>query len=382
MAPARRRKRKIAIQRGKRWYENFSVPGRRFRSVIDEATDEASATRIAAATMARALEEAAQRHPGRRGPVKMTIDEAAARHLLSLEGKSSAYQAAHVAETFIALVGGDVLLSEVQTADVSRWVVERLVAAQPQTVNVMVGRLRAVFNYARRAWNAAVPEIDWKIALRDAPEFRRRVVGDGELERVLGAIHPDYHDPVLFAYLTGVRLANVVALRWQQIDWLKLTITFRVKSRKPGGKLHTIPMDDQTAAVLRRQPRSADAQPSDLVWTYAATTASRNQRRKVAHVAGQRYPVTRHLLNQRWHEAKVAAGCPDLRFHDLRRSMITEVIESTGNVRTAQELAGHADASTTLRYCVTDMGRMRAAQAQRAQKLTQLAAPKLKAVEE
>ena len=59
---------------------------------------------------------------------------------------------------------------------------------------------------------------------------------------------------------------------------------------------------------------------------------------------------------KQWQRVRKAAGCNDLRIHDLRRSASHTVIKATGNPRAAQKVLGHADLSTTLRHyaSVTD----------------------------
>ena len=53
-----------------------------------------------------------------------------------------------------------------------------------------------------------------------------------------------------------------------------------------------------------------------------------------------------YILKRRQQQAGVEHFSP----HDLRRSCITDLLEAGGDVLTVQQLAGHADASTTARY--------------------------------
>lgn len=54
-----------------------------------------------------------------------------------------------------------------------------------------------------------------------------------------------------------------------------------------------------------------------------------------------------------------AAGLGTLVSHDLRRTLITAGLESGGHLRDLQELAGHANAATTLRYAQASDARAR-----------------------
>jgi integrase/recombinase XerD len=52
------------------------------------------------------------------------------------------------------------------------------------------------------------------------------------------------------------------------------------------------------------------------------------------------------ILKRRAKEAGVAAFAP----HDLRRTFVSELLERTGDLALASELAGHSDPRTTTRY--------------------------------
>ncbi|MEE9175600.1 MAG: site-specific integrase, partial [Thermodesulfobacteriota bacterium] len=44
------------------------------------------------------------------------------------------------------------------------------------------------------------------------------------------------------------------------------------------------------------------------------------------------------------------AGIEGLRFHDLRHTAATRMIENTGNIVAVSKILGHADIKTTMRY--------------------------------
>jgi site-specific recombinase XerD len=51
-----------------------------------------------------------------------------------------------------------------------------------------------------------------------------------------------------------------------------------------------------------------------------------------------------------WDAARIRAGLPDLRVHDLRHSFASFLVNAGRSLYEVQELLGHADIRTTSRY--------------------------------
>ena len=170
---------------------------------------------------------------------------------------------------------------------------------------------------------------------------------------------------VAFALESGQRLDNVRSLRWKQIDWKRRTITFHIKSRKPGGRHHVIPLTEPMTAVLSvergRHP--------EFVFTYAAAAGGAGRywsmvegvKVAIERKAGQRYPWSRYGWRKPWLAALEAVGLTEARFHDLRHTAATRLQAQTGNIKLVARLLGHASVTTTTRYLKADVEELRAA---------------------
>jgi len=51
-----------------------------------------------------------------------------------------------------------------------------------------------------------------------------------------------------------------------------------------------------------------------------------------------------------WHEARTAAGLPDLRLHDLRHTFASHLVSSGVSLPIVGRLLGHTQPQTTQRY--------------------------------
>jgi len=62
-----------------------------------------------------------------------------------------------------------------------------------------------------------------------------------------------------------------------------------------------------------------------------------------------------------WDAARIRAGMPELRIHDLRHSFASFLVNAGRSLYEVQELLGHADIKTTSRYAHLSRDRLNAA---------------------
>jgi integrase len=236
----------------------------------------------------------------------------------------------------------------------------RLGASQ---INHHLKHLRAVMNMARDDWGYTVQRFKW--ALRDEPEAPNRILSEAEEAKVFTALTPDMLPIYEFSLLSGVRQGNAVRLRKDQVNFDAGVIRFRIKSRKREGKVSAekfdLPITNEIEAILRAE---WDNHPV-YVFTYVSERnciyIEKETGERVVQRKGQRYPMTRKLLVDRWAKACKKAGIAGLTWHRIRATMITRTIDETGSVKTAMISVGHKDEKTTMRYDSRNADDVRAA---------------------
>jgi integrase len=143
----------------------------------------------------------------------------------------------------------------------------------------------------------------------------------------------------LTAAFTGLRLGELLALRWRDVDFANSAVHVRQSftngrvDTPKSGQERVVPMADEVAEALaklgRRESHTAD---DDLV--FCGTQGG--------HLAG-------HKLRDRYKAALKKAGLRELRFHDLRHTFGTHAIRAADS-REVMEWMGHQDLATTQRY--------------------------------
>jgi integrase len=98
----------------------------------------------------------------------------------------------------------------------------------PKTSASALGTLQGILRYARRHdWIRADPVELLESWERPRPQRRQRVLGRGEIERLLGACPPRSRLLVTTALYSGLRISELLGLIWGDVDFQRTVITVR-----------------------------------------------------------------------------------------------------------------------------------------------------------
>ncbi|MDQ6434349.1 site-specific integrase [Mesorhizobium sp. LHD-90] len=208
--------------------------------------------------------------------------------------------------------------------------------------------LRGLMLRARKSWKVPVAEINWgQHLLKEVKEIVREASRDEEA-RVVAAMRDDYAPAVRFAFLTGCRRMEVVNLTWSRIDMAGRTITIIGKR----DKTRVIPM---TTVVYELLIAELGVHPT-AVFTYRV----RKTRKDRGLVRGERRPITMEGFKTAWRRYKGLSGVENFRFHDTRHTAATRTLRAS-NLKVVQQMLGHSDIATTVKYAHAMLDDVRAA---------------------
>ncbi|MCJ2178599.1 site-specific integrase [Novosphingobium album (ex Hu et al. 2023)] len=159
---------------------------------------------------------------------------------------------------------------------------------------------------------------------------RERFLTPNEAKRLLDAcaasLNPLLRPIVHLLILTGARKRELLDARWENVDverkaWL-------IPDSKTG-KARYVPLSQAALDEIAALPRYPDCP-----WLVPN-------------------PETREPfdnIKHGWNTARIAAGLPDLRIHDLRHSAASFMVNSGVDLYAVGKILGHADHQSTMRY--------------------------------
>ena len=159
-----------------------------------------------------------------------------------------------------------------------------------------------------------------------------------EVQRLLLKLEDPCRTVVLVAVSTGLRIGEILALRWRRIDLLQNTIEVaETYSRgefgppKTRSSRRTIPISASLAAVFKRL-RPQNCEQEQLVFATSKGT-----------------PLNpKNLYNRQLAPACDAIELPRVSWHSFRHTHARLLHDAGESLKTAQSLLGHSDLETTL----------------------------------
>jgi integrase len=342
---------RVERKRGPLWYAKYRLPSsRQVQKMIGPAWTERGRppagyfTKRTAEDWLRATLEEARRGtlPGmvRTG---VTMSDAAAEWLRYSEHdravkKSTLTEYRLTADRIVRSLG-DVPIEDVTPEMLERWKATLTVSNRSVAKYLVI--LHGIFKRAMKVW--AIP----RNPVVDVERPRYRVSDDLDAyspEEVWALVRAarSEQDAALFltAAFTGLRMGELLALQWRDVDFAGEAIRVRHSYNIHGGlgtpksgKVRSVPLVPDVAQALAGLGQRADfVADGELVFP--------NELGRFMDASA---------LRDRYKAARTRAGLRPLRFHDLRHTFGTLAVRKA-EVPAVQAWMGHADIQTTMRY--------------------------------
>lgn len=308
--------------RGKIWHAAWSESGKRYR----ESTGSESKAEAVAYLNRRLAERAEPR-------ANMTLGEMRDRLLARYErdGLKSKARMEQAAAHLVRFFGEGRTASDITEEWVDEYIEHRLQeGAANGTVNRELAALKRMYKLIRL--EHPVPEM-----LKEA-DPRSGFFEAQDFADVLAELPDEIRPVALLGYYTGMRMSEILGLRWMDVDFESGFLRLPVGSTK-NREGRSIPLFPQVREVLEEQRRQADI-------------VQQERGRLVKHVcfryeSGKQIKCCRQAWKGACERAKV-----DRLFHDLRRTAARNMVLAGLSTHEAMKITGHKTASVFQRYAI------------------------------
>jgi integrase len=256
-------------------------------------------------------------------------------------------------------------LQKLYPPDVQRFIRERLASGLgARTVRISLFVLSRAFAQAVK-WNLIVRNPVDAVDLPRATRPPIQTFTENQARTLLAAVRGDAAEPVyLLALLCGLRRGELLALKWEDVDFEAGTLSVHRALERIGSRLEFV--EPKSLSGRRILPL-----PEPVMKALKAHRAHQSATRLVLGSAFDDHglifpnsvgrPLEPRAFNRHFKSALARAGLPStLRLHDCRHFAATAMIADGTDVRTVAGLLGHADPSLTVRtyaHVVPDVAR-------------------------
>jgi len=204
------------------------------------------------------------------------------------------------------------------------------------TCNRYLALMKRMFNVAIQEGYAEENPVQKVKLYSEKDTLKERMLTEYEGRKLMESCSEALRPIVAVALNTGMRKAEILNLKWDQVDLKNRTI--RVEKTK-SGKVRYIPLND----ILFNELCRHRSDQSPFVFLNPETGKAYLDMKKGFKAACRR------------------AGIEGLRFHDLRHTFATRLVAKGADIETIRDLLGHHSITVTQRYTHSSDERKRAA---------------------
>ena len=228
---------------------------------------------------------------------------------------------------------GNKKLSEINSADIEDYKrIRTQESRKPATINKELAFVRHLFNYAKRCKKFYGDNPVSVCGLLSVSNHKTRVITSEEEALILANAEEPLKTMIQIALLTGLRLNSIRTLKWSCIDLSANTMTLEAIYSK-NKRTHVIPISSFVRRILLEAKLKC---------------------RDSEYVLPEAMALAKNTITTHFDKLCKKLGIQGVRFHDLRHTAATRMIESGVSIVAVSKILGHSDIKMTMRYTHPD----------------------------
>ncbi len=203
--------------------------------------------------------------------------------------------------------------------------------------------LNQILTFASDRYNFNLPKIE-----NPVPAIQRKpiqVISMSEQKKLLSVLYRNtdiYKSAVLLCLFTGIRLGELCALKWTDIDFENNIITINRTVQRLYVEGH------KTKTTLIETTPKSQCSKREIPLTTEAIELLSEIHNDMEYVFGCNKPMEPRTLQYHFKKILKEAMLEDINFHVLRHTFATNCIENGTDVKSLSEILGHSNVHITL----------------------------------
>lgn len=225
---------------------------------------------------------------------------------------------------------GDVTLDQLRPRDIAEFKMRRREeGAAANTVNNELGLLGHAYNLAMREWEWVDSNPVSRVSKEKVNNKVERWLTHDEEQRILALSPAWLREVVIFAINTGLRQGELMNLTWDRVDLFRKTLT--ILEQKNKGK-DTLPLNAQAMEVLKARHKVRSIKSNRVFFNSEGERLDASNLRRSFYLYVEKAEVSK------------------CRFHDLRHTFATRLVQARVDLYKVQKLMRHKSPIMTQRY--------------------------------
>ncbi|MGM0168811.1 hypothetical protein IGI39_004566 [Enterococcus sp. AZ135] len=151
--------------------------------------------------------------------------------------------------------------------------------------------------------------------------------------------------PTYLALHTGLRIGEIAALRWRDIDFERNLITVKQTYQRISLAIN----DKKTQLVIGSTKTDSGERSIPLSPTLRKLLLRHQRQSKGSYVfSTKNHPMEPRLLTYHFHQIRKKCGMEEIHFHQLRHTFATRCLEAQSDILSVSALLGHNSTKLTL----------------------------------
>lgn len=250
--------------------------------------------------------------------------------------------------TYVLPLIGSLFLNELTAEEgkklVRHWTERGL---EPSTMQVILGITNKCLNYAKEKNKLKEnPFSEVKLPKKRTQKIRSLTKKEQcKLEKIALKEKKDAGLPTYLALYTGLRIGEIAALRWGDLDFERNLIHVNHTYQRIALALN----DRKTQLVIGSTKTHSGARTVPMSKSLRKELLKHRRKSKGSFVFSvNNHPIEPRLLTYHFHQIRKKCGLEDVHFHQLRHTFATRCLEAQGDILSVSSLLGHASTKLTL----------------------------------